>query len=100
MPVDQVMDSTSFGWKGSPKVDKQRQFRPQEGKLNIRETKQNIALFKGMQNNLGKLEDAVVDQIVQTFGIIRINNSGLCTENSPVINVLFVLVHSNLSINL
>lgn len=55
-----------------------------------------MVLFKGTEENLGKLEDAVVDQIVQPFD----NNSRVYTEQIPVINALCVLIHLNIAINL
>lgn len=38
-----------------------------ERKVSIREIKQNMALFKGTEENLGKLEGAIVDRMVQPF---------------------------------
>lgn len=56
-----------------------------------------MVLFKGTKENLGKLEDAVVGQIVQPFDN---NNSRMYTEKIPVINALCALIHLNISINL
>lgn len=74
-------------WESKSGQAENRHYRFQERKVNIREIKQNMALFKGTEEYLGKLEDAVVDQIVQPFGN---NHSGVYTEKSPVINALCI----------
>lgn len=55
-----------------------------------------MASFKGTEENLGMLQDSIVDQMVQPFSN---NNYGVFTEKDPAINVLCVLVHLNFSIN-
>lgn len=67
MPIDQMMD-VYYLMEKDPKSETAKKFRLQEGKTSIREITQNMAgYFKGTQENLGKLEDAIADKMVQPF---------------------------------